>query len=307
MRSIQDVGTEILGNEPRSFYVFGGNEYGIKQKYLSILKDHYQGQFAEVSSMSDIIGLMSTKHLIPLQPKLYIVRYDEEFVRTISDSVASKLHSLHIIGTIVCIYESDKYISKLDKFLSDDVVRMDEVNIQFKIKYLHSDFPNLPDRFISLAAKYGDNYSEAQKICRSMSAVSAEKLFSMSDDRLMKLFGKSDAVSEDLLRAGIASRNFSYLSTLLDQYDNIDSIFYTILSTMLELEKIITNKYAQSDLREYAKRWTLQDVYNMFMQTYEMLKQSRSYSASSDVKNMILYLFSLLKFQQIPDVTAMEV
>ena len=28
MRTIQEVGTEILNNEPKSFYVFSGSEYG---------------------------------------------------------------------------------------------------------------------------------------------------------------------------------------------------------------------------------------------------------------------------------------
>ncbi len=307
MRTIQDVGTEILSNNPKSLYIFGGTEYGIKRKYITLLKEHYNNQLVEVSSMKELINLMSTKHFIPLQPKLYVVRYDEEFVNTLSESVARKIASLNIIGTIVCIYEADKHITKIDKYLSDYIVRMDEVSTNFKIKYLHSDFPNLPDKLINLAAKYGDNYRDAQKICECMSVIPPEDLFALSDANIMKLFGKSDEASEDLLKVGIASRNFYYLNSLLDQYSDVDSIFYTILSTMLELEKLMSNNYAQSDLKEYVKRWTLADIYNMFMQTYEALKKTRSYSASCDSKYLILYLFSLLKFQHIPDIVSMEV
>ena len=32
MLTIQDVGTEVLGNNPRNFYIFGGTEYGIDVK-----------------------------------------------------------------------------------------------------------------------------------------------------------------------------------------------------------------------------------------------------------------------------------
>ena len=44
MLSIQDVGTEILNNNPGKFYIFGGTEYGIKCKYFDIIMTHY-GKF----------------------------------------------------------------------------------------------------------------------------------------------------------------------------------------------------------------------------------------------------------------------
>lgn len=306
MRSIQDIGSEILNDTPKAFYIFGGTEYGIKKKYLSILSKHYNDDVVDGSTMKELIGMMSVKRIIPLAPKLYIVRYDEGFITDLNESLANKIKSLNIIGTIVCLYESDKHITKLDKFLGDYLVRIDNVSTQFKVKYLHSDFPKLPDRLINLAAQYGDNYGDAQNICVCMSQVPPEDLFALSDVDMMKLFGKSDTVSEDAIKLGIASRNFKYLVNLLDNYSDLESVYYTILATMLELEKVITSKYAESSLREYAKRWTEQNVYNMFMNTYEALKRSRS-SLSADTKNTLLYLFSLLKFEVIPSFESMEV
>ena len=306
MRTIQEVGTEILSNNPKSLYIFGGSEYGIKMKYLSMLKDYYKGDVVEVPAMDEIIHLMSTKHFVPLTPRLYIIRYDENFVTSLNESLASKIKSLRIIGTIVCIYESAKHITKLDKFLSDYVVLIDDVNVNFKIKYLHADFPKLPDKLIELSARYADNYGEAQKICMCMSTIPPESLFALSDADIMKLFGKQDSISEDQLRIGVASRNLPYLLDILDQYENLDNVFYTILSTLLELEKLLYNSYTQSSLREYVKRWNELDIYNMFMNTYEALKQSRSVASSDDTKYLIMYLFSLLKFKPIPAVESME-
>jgi hypothetical protein len=217
-----------------------------------------------------------------------------------------KLKSLKIIGTLVCLYEADKHVTKLDKFLSDYIVRLDDVSLQFKIKYLHNDFPHLPDRLINLAAQYGDNYGDAQSMCACMSVIAPEKLFALSDDGIIDLFGKSKETSEDMIRVGIASRNFQYLAKVLDQLDNLDATFYTILSTMLELEKLLHNSYTESPLRQYVKRWTAQDIYNMFMNTYEALRKSRS-TVNCDLYYLLLYLFSLLKFQQIPAVEEMEV
>ena len=304
MLTIQEVGTEILGNTPRSLYVFVGPEYGIKKKYLSILKDHY-GEAKECAAMSEIIQLMSTKHFIPLKPTLYVVRYDDDFVASLSDASAHKLLSLKIVGTVVCIYDSEKHATKLDKFLPDNTVRIDNVSTAFKIKYLHSDFPHLPDKLINLAAEYGSDYNEAQNMCASMSQVPPEELFALSDRKILELFGKYSECTEAEIKAGVASKNFAYLMKLAESYPReVDSILYTILSTLLELDKLLTNTYAQSDLREYVKRWTAADIYNMFMQTYNAIKQLRSYA--TDAKSSLIYILSLLKFSPIPSVEFME-
>lgn len=304
MRPIQDVGSEILTNNPRPFYIFGGTEYGIKCRYLSILQAYYHNEYVEINSVSDIINTMSTKHIIPLKPTLYVCRYDESFVSALNESLASKIKSLKIIGTVVCLYEAEKHITKLDKYLPDYVVRIDSVSLQHMIRYLHSDFPGLPDKLIEIAATSAKNYGDAQNMCRCMRTIPPEELFSLSDVQVMQLFGKSTQTSEDDIKLGIASRNLSHLLRLLDNYSELDNIYYTILSTMVELDKITSNTYASSPLREYAKRWTKEDIYNLFMLTYEELKKSRTYSTNT--YNSLLYLFSMLKFQTVPSVEAME-
>ena len=304
MRTIQEVGSEILNNQPKPFYIFGGTEYGIKKKYLSMLAAHYNNRVVEIGSMAEIISTMSTKHIIPLEPSLYICRYDDAFVSTLSEVVANKIQSLKIIGTVVCLYENEKQVAKLDKYLPNYIVRIDDVNVQFKIKYLHGDFPNLPDRLIDLAAEVGKDYNDAQNMCACMSSVTPEELFALSDAQIATLFGKSEGSTEDAIKEGIASKNFSYLANLIKNYSDVDNLYYTTLSTMLELDKITTNSYASSPLRAYAKRWTKQDIYNMFMNTYDELIKSRTYSV--DIHNSLLYLFSLLKFQPILGVEDMR-
>ena len=85
MLSIQEVGTEILTHNPRKLYIMVGQEYGIKTKYIDILAEHY-GRKEECLSMSSIIDIMNTKHIIPLQPAVYVVRYDDSFITDLSDS-----------------------------------------------------------------------------------------------------------------------------------------------------------------------------------------------------------------------------
>lgn len=305
MRSIQDVGVEILGNNPSKFYIFTGSEYGIKNKYLETLKTFY-GDMKEVETVQTVIDMMSVKHMIPLPPALYVVRYDDAFLSTLTQDVASKLAKLNIIGTLVCIYDDvTKKVDKLDKYLPEYTVNITAVDKQFLVKYLHTDFPGLPDRLITISANIADNYCDAQNICRSMMLSDLNKLSAMLDADIVSLFGKSHSYNELDIKIGIAARNFNRVIKVLANYPGeSDTVLYTILGTMVELEKLKTNLYAESPLREYTKRWTHKDIYNMFMHTYDALKKLRSYA--TDTESIIVYLASLLKFSEIPDVEVME-
>lgn len=304
MRTIQEVGMEILNKNPSKFYVFSGSEYGIKNKYLSILSEVYGGS-REVSDVESVLSLMSIKHVVPLKPSLYVVRYDNAFISSLSSETAKRIDKLNIKGTLVCIYDySTKGVNKLEKYLPDYTVNVDKIDKQFIVKYLHSDFPGVPDRLISLAAEMCDNYGDAQNLCRSMSLAPVDDLFAMSDEAIASLLGKSKSSTDAQIRSGIASRNFKYLIDTLESYSgDSDSVFYSILSTMLDLEKLFSNSRSQSDLRDYLGRWTLKDVYNMFMNTYFELKKLRTYA--TDSKSSLIYLFGLLKFSEIPSVEDM--
>lgn len=296
--TIQEIGTEILGGNPGTFYVFGGKEYGVKKKYIEILQKHY-GVRKEVTSVSEILSVMSTKHFIPMKPTVYVVRYDAEFIKSLSDAVRKQIKSTNIVGTIVCIYDSDKDVAKCEKYLPDNTVRIDSVSRNFMLKYLHSDFPNMPDRLIEIAADHSADYNHARTMCACMSTISVEELYNLDDDSIVQLFGRSALSSEDAIKKGIAARNFNYLVSLVDSYPgDISTIFYSVLSTMIELEKVKSTKYSSSEFRDYAKRWTMADIYNMFMNTYAEIRKLRSYAV--DAYSSLMYILSLMQFSQIP-------
>lgn len=303
--NIQQAGKEILEQHPGKFYIFGGPEYGIKDKYIQILKSTYS-DYKEVDRVKSVLDLMNVRHLVPLQPALYVVRYDSSFIASLTAATKQMISSTNIIGTLVCIYESAKDEAKLSQYLDDYYVRIDSVDSRFMRSYLHSDFPQLSDNIIDLACKYSENYYQAQSICYAASMLESEELLRNSEDTISEMFGTSRAVSDTQIRQGIASRNPKYLLSLLEEYPttSYDSIFYSILSVMLELEKIYSSKYVESDIRKYLNRWSLQDMYNMFMNTYEELYKLRTYTSNSYAS--LVYLIGLLQFSSIPDVEVMK-
>lgn len=300
MLNIQELGIQLLGDNPGHFYILGGCEYGIKRKYIDILEAKY-GKKVECPTVKEVIDMLSKKHIIPLEPAVYVIRYDETFLSELSDKVVSTVQHLKFVGTIICLYEQAKHITKLDKYFPDNLACIDSVSPQFVSKYLHSDFPKLNDRFIDIAVHHSDNYNQANNMCRCMNSVHPEDLYHMNDDEIASLFGCADVSTEAQIRKGVASKNFKYLVDVLDKYDDTaDNVIYAILQTMIEMDKLKDNKYTQSDVQEYAKIWTREDIYYMFMHSYNELKKLRS-SSSYDSKLSLIYLFSLLNFQRIPD------
>ena len=300
MISVQELGLTILSDKPNQLYILGGAEYGVKDKYIDKLTALY-GQKLEYPSVMSVIDMMRTRHLIPLKPTLYVVRYDETFVTSLTEAVAAKIKSTNICGTLVCIYSDPKQVAKLDKFLPEYTGSIDIVNPKFVEKYLHQDFPSLDDRSIKLATKCSDNYGHARTICKSLSVADVNVIAKMPDSALERLFGCSSAAIESDVRLGVASRNFKFLIKALERYeDDKESLYYTILQTMIDMEKLLTSKYLDIDIKEYKKFWKLEDVYYMFMNTYQELANSRSSQVSTDIDSSLTYLFALLTFKDIP-------
>lgn len=307
MISIQDVGTEVFEQRLRPIYVLAGEEYGIKQRYIRLMSELFGGNITAVDKVSQLIDLLSTKHFIPLQPAVYVVRYDEEFISKLDKELAGKLLNLKFSGVAILLYEQPKHLAKCDKFLPDNTVSIDTVSPKFLFKYLRQDFPSIPDSVIQTLLKHVTSYSRLHLICNTIAidASIISKVSSLAEAELCKLFGIGDVSSDQAIRYATASRNFRLLLSLLYKYgDNLDTFLYSMLSAVLEMEKILSNSRAESNFREFSNRWTLEDTYNMFMHLYQALVNLRS--ISSDAESVLLYLFSLLQFKTIPSVEVMS-
>lgn len=299
MKSIQDAGKEILTNNPCKLYVFTGEEYGVKKRYISILNEYY-GSSKEYERVEDVLSIFRSKRLIKLQPCLYIVRYDEDFIKSLNDRSENDIRKLNICGTVVLMYENSKHAAKLEKYLPSYTTSVDSVNINFMVKYILSEFKNMSEKTAKDVCEISSNYGQAQNISSCLSLLSSQEVGNISKLSMMSLFGKQSASNDSMIKTGVASKNFKYLVSVLEKYnDDKDKIFYSILSTMLDLDKLKSNPYFDCEAKQYAKYWSVPDIYYMFVNTYSMLKLSRSYS-SFDFDNALIYLFSLLQFDHVP-------
>lgn len=301
MKTIQDVGLEIFNHSPAKFYAFLGPEYGIKCRYLDMIAETYKGSVVEADSVQSVISMMKTKHIIPLQPSLYIVRYDETYLSSLDNASFMKLKDIKMIGTLVMIYQTEKQCSKVEKYLPDISVYVGNVDTKFVEKYLKQDFPNLDSRLVKLAAYCGTDYGHAKNIGVCMNSVPSNQFMSYQDSDICKLFGKVDEVDDKVLQIHIAARDVNFLMSNINKFlENTDNTIYTLMSTMVEFDKIWGNKYSDSPIKKYQKVWSREDVYYMFMHGYHQLRLRRSISVNDE--NQLITLFSLLSFSPIPDI-----
>lgn len=303
MLSIQDVGLSILGDTPKNFYILGGTEYGIKEKYIDILTEKV-GAKLEYDDVLSVVNLMSKFHIIPLPPQVYVVRYDKTFLSTLTKELAATILSLNIVGTLVLIYEDEKDLRKLDKFFPDNTTSIDKIDIKHMTKYLRSDFPNLDKKTIEYAAKHSDNYYQAKNICRCLNLVQ-DKIM-LTEQQIVSLFDIKTICSNDELQVAIGTRNFNSLVYIAEHYESDpQNILYQILRVMIELDKCFDGKYVNSPLKKYAKNWTKPDVYFMFNNTYSVIKALRS-GCTADIIDLITYLGALMMFKNIPDMRLLK-
>lgn len=292
MRSIQEVGKEILLDSPAKLYIMVGSEYGVKCRYIDHLKEYYKGNYVEASSVTGVLESMRKKHLVPLKPTLYIIRYDESFISSLSDKTSKQVDGTNVVGTIVCLYEGSKYNSKLDKYVGNYTVSVDTVGDKFVEKYLHADFPGIADRLVKVAMQCSSNYGQARTICRAMQAGDERTLMSMSDESLHKLFNFQSLGTEAQIRLGVAARNFPYLVEVLDGITDYDGVIYMVIQTMIDMDKALDSGYPPAEFKEYMKGWNRSDVYITMLNAYNTLKVGRSISSKLK-ENTISLFFSL--------------
>ena len=298
MLSIQDLGLSILGDSPKKFYILGGPEYGIKDKYIEILSSKI-GAKIEYETVMEVINLMSKHHIIPLEPRVYVVRYDKSFVSSANKDLAMRILSLNIVGTLVLIYEDEKDLNKLDKVFPDNTASIEHIDIKHMSKYLRSDFPDLDHRTIEYAAKNSVNYYQAKNICRCLDIIQGKVM--LSEKQIVSLFDIQASYSNTDVQVAVASRNFNAFMKVIEHYEgDMQNILYQILRVMIELDKCHSGKYSNSPLKEYAKKWTRADIYYMFNHTYGAIKDLRS-GYIVEVSDLITYLGALMMFQNIPD------
>lgn len=300
MLSIQQAGSEILGNHPRNLYFFCGKEYGVKKKYIEHLSTLYSS-VVSVDDLGDLFRSFNRKSLVTSKSCLYVCRYDDSFVKRVDSSSGQIVSKINSNDCVVAVFEDDKSFNKLDKVFPENVVRFDTISTEFICRYLRSDFPKLDDRYINLvSSKCFGGYGQAYIVCNQMNSI-RNHLHSIEDSDLLKMFGIESSLTEDQMMKYTAARNVSGVLSVVDSFEgDLNHLMNGMCHVSIELDKAMDSRNS-SEYSEYVKYWTREDVYNFFDQSYTQTLKLRS-SVGGDPYNCLVYLASLLAFKRIPSV-----
>lgn len=292
MRQIGEVASEILGGNPQKLYILCGDEYGVKQEYIESLKQYYGG-CTEYNSMLKLIDFFKTKQLFQPNPAVYVIRYDDEFVKSLSESLADQIVKLNIIGTIVCIYDDKKHESAMEKYLPDYTVIVDDMHPRFIQKHLKARFPVRMHSFIESVNFSGMSYGEALNLC-----ISAEYLSDSDLDRPLDVFNELACQRPHTpaeFSILFADKDFSACADIISSYnENPTELYYAMCNALLGIENVLTCDWKAKSSPYYvsARKWNIVDVKTVFGYVYDELKRSRTTGVTNGTDSL-LYLLEL--------------
>lgn len=293
MISIQDGAKQIYSDNPNSVYFLTGPEYGVKLQYIQVLALKFNNQIEEYPSLSQLIDNLSTKSLIPRVPKVYIVRYDKEFVAKPNLNILK----LKVPGVIVGLYQDDSDEAKLDKNFPNNVLRINYLTPQIAFKHLCNEFQDIPEILIKDAIEIGSDFYSSRLICLAMRHIPNSELHNISKVQLQSLFGHQSTYDTQKFKISIASRNFKLAIKEIEFYEGDKSLLiYDILSTFLEIAKVLEKSYSDSFVKPYVNSWNHNSLQMMYDITYEQLDLLRNYSNYSAYDSLV-YICSLLQFK----------
>lgn len=289
MVTLQEAGKRILSGNPDKFYIFCGEDYGIKKRYLQNIVASYDGRVQICDTVDSVLNLMSHKHIIPLEPKAYVVKYDDSFISNLSDKYAKRCSESKIIGTLVVFVDNEKHSKKCDKYFPNCAIDFVKTNPKFVFKYLVDDYaPLVPEDTIKQIVEMCKDYNSADIVCEIASRVSKPQEFT----DIQRFYYDADFSDSKLMRQLIANKKFTESIDILDKLPSCESAYYAILSALLDLEKSSNNC------------WSNEDIVNMYNQVYNQIALSRKYTI--DIYNSVVYLLALMRFEHIPSVEVME-
>ena len=283
--TIQQVGNEILTNQPRRFYIFCGAESGIKDKYIEHLQSYYNNNKVELDSFETLVSQLQYEPLISI-PTLYIIRYDKEFWSKVSESTANLISDIYIDGTVVMIF-SENASAKISKNLGDYAIDIAPLSEQLKMKYLVNEFPQISEVIIQAVINLSENYLMARNVCQSISKLPATKVNDITAEDIDNLFVIRGGVDEKAIQGDIYCRD---VAKALVDFDNFSGdrnfLFYNIMNTMTTLEK------------QNNRAWNKSDVVMLNDLAYQFLLQSRTIYV--DLYNVLVMLFCSMGISPVP-------
>lgn len=116
---------ELLDKKLRSFYIFTGQELAVQDIYIAKIQEISGLNIIYTDSLSSIFAKITTKSLFKVDPCIYVIRNDEQYLK--SESKWKTIQTMNFHGNIVILRYSLDKISKFEKAHQDVLIKFDYV------------------------------------------------------------------------------------------------------------------------------------------------------------------------------------
>lgn len=233
MRKIEDLKADLIAGKVDKFYVFYGEDFGIRKHYVNKLSTYFN-KTQYLNGWTDVKGLVSAKSLFKLH-QLVILYNDMDFCSQPVANIKSFIDAINVKDyTCLFIYDDDAFLkSTLLKECADYITEFQAVQSNIAVEFVDSEINLLDKSKEELAYNCNNLYSnillDADKIRNYAQAlgVSEQKAF---EDLTIKnqLLVKQDEFQSDEFIEAVLTGNYTVLAYWYDivtSYDEFDLFF----------------------------------------------------------------------------------
>lgn len=158
MKRLEDLKKELLDNEIHKFYVFYGEDYGIRKHYINKIQTNFTQKARYIDDYQKISNNASTKSLFGDNKKLVVIYNDEQFLELKKEQIVKFIKGLKQYYCIF-VYEKLDENSILIKEFSDYVTYFPVVQNNIAQEFVDNEVSlNLKDSQ-NLAYNCANNYN----------------------------------------------------------------------------------------------------------------------------------------------------
>ena len=154
MKNLKDLKEEILNNQINNFYVFYGEDFGLRKHYIDYLNKKFNKKLV-IMHVSDLSDNMTGRNLFKLKT-LYVIPQDLDFLKERKDKVSAFINKIDKDDCIILDYDMDITNSNFFKNFEEYITYFPEVedNIAYAFKFNWGRIKIIRDFIIPYEADY---------------------------------------------------------------------------------------------------------------------------------------------------------
>lgn len=158
MVNLKDLKENLINNKPNKFYVFYGEDYGLRRHYINKIAESYSKRRC-VDTTSDIEAAGRGRGLIKTS-NLFIIYNDIDFARSRKNDIQEFIKGIDGSTTcIILVYEEALESSTLFKQFSDYITYFPRVKNEIAVEFVDSEVTLSTESKIELAQNCKNDYS----------------------------------------------------------------------------------------------------------------------------------------------------